>query len=615
MKKTTRRFTATVVCAALSTAALGMGTTGTNAENGQEVKLPVPVQTIDLDKDAVSGEGCRIDKELVFNNPFGTDEIQVAVQEYGLYETPEYTRKMGVQRAVWKKGLSVSYWIKVPAVDDGSYLPSGVLRWELDEELPQQDDYAKYLCSSNFDRLYQELSEEEKQASKSEESKVPYGSDYYFKYLETDGMDEDGAPKAKEYSDGELAGPVYDNRYFSASAVTQEGVSSPHLSAYYAFNPNYKRGFLKMPDGTYQRQAAEYADAYYNDYHTMDISAGSKVRRADVHGEFQIDVDNSVMWLPENGEGTEKNSNVDSFGKASYMQKENCFYMNSWYNEKRSGDSRITSYQAVDAVAALSPVTSVKNGITVKNGNCDKWHQVTVTLQNDKVGFYVDGEEVNVIEEYGVNGYACLDTAASVYFSSFNKGGGLRDSSWGTMMDTDNSYYLNKGRMVCQLFMEWITNKDAKLYIGGNGDYAGQHNLASESHPFYLDDVNFYGELLTREQIQALYQKEAAGRGEAEESPQPSAPVQSEQPPVQSKEPSQPSQTPAPVTGDVDGNGEFNLGDVQMALKLALRIELADKAINVENAKKLADVDGNGTVTLEDAQKLLKAALLIAPLE
>ena len=91
--------------------------------------------------------------------------------------------------------------------------------------------------------------------------------------------------------------------------------------------------------------------------------------------------------------------------------------------------------------------------------------------------------------------------------------------------------------------------------------------------------------------------------------------IQSEQPPVQSTEPSQPSQTPAPVTGDVDGNEAFSLGDVQMALKLALRIKLADKAINVENAKKLADVDGNGTVTLEDAQKLLKAALLIAPLE
>lgn len=604
-KNKCKQVTAAVLCAAVSAVMLGTGSIRAEEQTEepvQEVKLPIPIQTIDLDKDVVSGEGCRVDKELEFDNPFGTEEIQNAVREYDTYEEVELFRDLTTYRPVWKKGLTVSYWIKVPSDADAGYLPSGALRWELDQELPQENDYAKYICSSYFDKTYQEMSEEERQAAKKEESKVPYGSDFYFKFLETDGTDEDGAPKAAEHTEGDFTGPVYDNRYFSLSEGEMQ------VSRYYAFNPNYRRGFLRMSDGVYIAQAKEYAEGYYNDYHTMDIAAGSKVRRADVHGELQIDVDNSVLWVPETEKGIQKNPNAAGYGEPVNMHHMNLFYMNSW---TKDGGPRPVSYEAVEH-AALSPVTGVRDGAGVKYGNCDEWHQVTVTFQNDKVGFYVDGTEISVTEEYGILGGVDLRLGAFSSFRRVNKGRGLRGTSFFYSEGSDPNN-LSYGPTNTQLLMEWLTNEDTKFYIGGAGSCAGEYNLASQANPFYMDDINFYGELLSTEQVQALYQKESAARsGAAEESPKPPAPAQSEQPPVQSQEPAQSAQPK--VAGDVDGNGVFDLRDVQTALKLALKIELTDKEIDVQNARKVADVDENNVVNLEDAQRLLKAALIIAPL-
>lgn len=577
-----KKITAGTLCAVLSVTMLAAGSTGAAEQSGQlpqEVTLPTPVKTIDPDQSSAGDTGYRVQEELMFDNPFGTKEIQNAVTEYDKYEEVEVERNRGTDRPVWRKGLSLSYWIKVPSGADGNYLPSGVLRWELDQELPQDDDYAKYMCSSYFDKMYQELGEEEKEASKTEESKVPYGSDFYFKYLETDGTDEDGAPKALEHTEGDRTGPVYDSRYFG---INEEGL---HVSKYYAYNPNYKPGFLKMADGSYYAQQPEYADAYYNDYHTMDISAGSKVRRADVHGELQIDVDNSIMWVPETEAGIQKNPNGRNYGEALKMQSENLFYMNSWTGNQ---EQKPVSYEAAET-AALSPVTAVSDGAVIKNGNCDKWHQVTITFQNDKIGFYVDGTEVSTTKEYGVSGGMKLEDAAFYYFKGVNKGAGLRDTTF-SYTEAVQPQNMSYGKTNHELLLEWLTDEHAKLYLGGTGSFADQCNLASQANAFYVDNINFYGELLSSEQIQVLYQKEAAAR--KEETPSSPEPVTAEA-----------------VIGDVDGNGSIELADAQLALKYALKIEHPDAGILGADKSKVADVNGNGSIDLEDVRIILRAAL------
>lgn len=181
MRKNKRKqIAAAALCAAA--AMLGAGSIRAaepTEEPSQEVKLPTPIKTIDLAEDAVSGDGCIIDKELVFDNPFGTKEIQNAVKEYDIYEPVELFDDWMTRRPLWKKGLTISYWVRVPSDADRGYLQSGVLRWELDQELMKKNDFAKYICSTYFDKICQEMSEEERQAAKKEESKVPYGFDFY----------------------------------------------------------------------------------------------------------------------------------------------------------------------------------------------------------------------------------------------------------------------------------------------------------------------------------------------------------------------------------------------------------------------------------------------------
>lgn len=58
--------------------------------------------------------------------------------------------------------------------------------------------------------------------------------------------------------------------------------------------------------------------------------------------------------------------------------------------------------------------------------------------------------------------------------------------------------------------------------------------------------------------------------------------------------------------GDVDMNGKVTLSDAQTVLKIALKIETADR-----NKIVLADVDKDGQITLADAQQILKKALRI----
>ncbi len=66
------------------------------------------------------------------------------------------------------------------------------------------------------------------------------------------------------------------------------------------------------------------------------------------------------------------------------------------------------------------------------------------------------------------------------------------------------------------------------------------------------------------------------------------------------------SATPAPLRGDVTGDGEVSVDDAQLTLKAYTeRIAGNDMKLTAEQIKA-ADVDGNGEISVEDAQNILK---------
>lgn len=462
-----------------------------------------------------------ISSEIIIDNPYGSDELRESLVEFSEFDNPDEGETWSNEwrkdryQPVWEKGLTLSYWIKVPSEEDENgnkvYKPGSVLRWDLDHQLYYQvDDYGKYLGCAYWDIERQKFAdeyyggsmEEYDKATIANESGVIYTSDYYFEYAETDGTDENGKPIAKLYAGANLTAPVYDHKFVRKT-------DGYHLSAYFQFNPYYERGFVLLADGKYEELASETHDAYYKTHHTLDIDEGSMVRRAYNDGELQIDVDNSIFWVPDDNQGINLNPNHKaSYGSKAGMHNADVFFMNSWAGSTVEGKYGDGAYVGAKTYA-LSPVTAITTNeegkrVAIPNGNVDKWHQVTVTLQNDWVEFWVDGEMVDVAEYYSSRGANSLDNKES--FKRLNKGTGLR-GGWGSEKGAINFTY---GNYVARLLMDWITDKEAVLHIGGAGEYAHKYAQSETSCEFSIDDLKFYDQLLTEEQIVKAYEDEVA---------------------------------------------------------------------------------------------------------
>ena len=517
---------------------------GTVLKMGNAVKLPAikkeksanlkgdTAGTEALDKampvsDGVVQEETNIYSQLKISNPFAglADQLQEYDELFDLTkENGGLVRYGDRYMPLWKKGVTISYWIKVPVNEDGTYKPSSALRWELDNQnYYQADDYGKYLTCKKYDLEQQGYTEEQKASFN--ESGVPKESDFYFEY------DKDNEYEGW-YTDADgVTGPIYKSK----------------MGKYASSNKNFKVGFEMGSDGNPKKL---WHNAYYPGYHKLptEISkeeydklseqerkdrnirlqeftyalegierymeiGDSKVRFANIDGEFQIDVDNSAFWVPDNVKGIQENPNLDtSYGVGdgkSGMHNADVFFMNSWQEapvENKTGGP----YQKATYVAE-SPVTKVvkdKDGKVIeseKNASANTWQHVTITLQNDWVEFYMNGEKVDVQQNYSSRGGATLDKGKS--FKRLNKGGGLRYGYGSEKPNIGNIWY---GNYVCRLFMDWLSDKDAVLCIGGTGEYAIDYNQSDEACEFSIDDLTFYDKLLEPEQIKKAYEQSAA---------------------------------------------------------------------------------------------------------
>lgn len=289
-----------------------------------------------------------------------------------------------------------------------------------------------------------------------------------------------------------------------------------------------------------------------------------------------------------------------------------------------------------------------------------EWHYVTRVIKNDSISTYVDGvlkdkeiyagwsEAGTVVVGKGFNvGYGYYTTSAETDDPIWVLGGGstpiLENDDSISIAPTLNGYELGDGKIGYNgntngmTIMEMLIDEGTTLSFGGQslgmGDAFGY--VTGTQTGTAIDNVAFYAEPLTNDQVAALYQKalqgDIEGPATVNPEPSPSAPVDPSQPAVSpsvvptgapsdvptevpSDEPTvTPSDVPTGVAvklGDVDENGKVEIKDAQLTLKIALKIYTVEP--NFPKFRlEVVDVNKDSKITLADAQAILKEALKI----
>lgn len=286
----------------------------------------------------------------------------------------------------------------------------------------------------------------------------------------------------------------------------------------------------------------------------------SKIQEGLVSGSFSLYASGSMGYRQDNWHGLQMNPYLKSYGQTFDAQQYNqCYY---WGNG---------GYHTLDD-DWLTPTMEEKG----------EWHFVVVVIKNDWVQFYMDGIEMEVdyLEWWG------QPINRNTGSKSFNLGYGNAKC-----YRTQNP---SPADSVGMTILDFISDEDTVLTVGGLG--AGATRLGQEKagtpDGTQVKNIEYYFEPIAKEFIK---EDRIVLNGE-EEQP--------------SESPSQPpSDNPSDeyILGDVNHDGEINLGDAQKVLKVALKIE----DLSSEEAKKAADVDASGKIELLDAQLVLKKALRI----
>lgn len=493
-------------------------------------------------------------------------------------------------------GVTISYWVKVPVikineqrdkVTDGTGKDRGANATTIvfqndDRVVMQRDDYAKHLACIGYDEAKEANDTEALKDYDMGERITVHDKDnnYYVLYRKhgvlvrfnpnyPDKEAEAAASAAAVAAGGTFKGGGwyntldYDKEKDAKFEVTDDAGKTYKIASFATGT---------TPDRN-QYELFRYRYGKKDDFEN-GFSSKSKVKEGKVKGALQISTDNdfyfredhyrTFQFTGENGEALTKavagvkieNPNSDKCGQFQDIGGSNQFFFD--------GDER---------------VTNLKTG-------AEKWHYVTVVMQNDWVQMYVDGEMVDAETEYQY--VKDLDSAIvglTHDFSSkntgknFNRGKGLRYSwcalgkeniaEW-SKEGTANQGPVNKLHIT---MLDWIAHPDTELFLGGTSYSAAStidQNYGS-IEDVMLDDISFFKTALTEDEAAELYDEVNAGNGKL---------------------------------GDVDGDGQIGLADARMALRAALHLqELTDAQ------KTAADVDKNNAVDLQDAKKILRVAL------
>lgn len=496
-------------------------------------------------------------------------------------------------------GATISYWVKVPLVkdetvkdDSGNYIDRGansttVVFNNADRVVKQKDDYAKHLACVAYDTAAEKNDTEalkDYDMGTQEIMKDAEGNAYvvyrnYGKLLRFNRNYPSQAASAEAVKAATGTGKAMDGGWYIPSEISASQAKDGKIDVTAADGTKYKISSLQnagstTPDSS-QYDLFRYSYAAETDFE-KGVSSKSKIREESIRGSLQISTDNDFGFR-EDDYRTESYTGEDGLPKSkavggAVITNPNSEDYNNYQDFEGSnqlffdGDERVTS---VDEDAP------------------EKWHYVTVVMQNDWVVTYVDGVAADPETEYfyckDVPGLSSSDRDFKDLNAGkmFNKGKGLRApfskqptnvSEW----PVNGTASASPANSLGITMLDWLADQNTEMYFGGTSFCA---EMLTQSYGtkegVKMDDISFWGTALTEDEAVELYEEVA-------------------------------DKFQTTVLGDVDGNGKVELADASLALKCALRIE------ELSGAKAAAaDVNKSGSVDLEDAQKILKVALKI----
>ena len=491
--------------------------------------------------------------QIDISNPFEGKEF---LKEYEPWEDVETTVYRSKVQPKWKEGITITYWIKTPAGEDGYGLNSNVVGFTSNRFQMQSDDYAKYLCTVKYDIDCKKLTDEEKEflGPHVVRAGVNIDSDFYF-----------------EYATEELYGdkPIYLEPKDHAVDGTDPNNLDDHMGKTYWMNKNFVEGVIKTSDGKVISAGGDGRYADWCEAPTLGDTADdhdcgdSRIRYAWTYSEMWLDASSS-FYFENDSENVNKQLNknlIDSYDTYVGMQHGDSFNINSWKLKSTVAEAD------AEGLAADSPVTQP-----------DEWHMVTCVIENDWVTYYLDDEEIEMEDcygSYGWNGYA--ETLGNYKpWKRFNKGTGSR---YGYGTERKITYWCYYGNFCAPTMMEWIIMDCVNAKIGG-GNVAGDgYGMYADTDEVQIKNVVFYDKKLTDDQIEFLYEN-----------------------PYYYDKKNQPVESDG-LLGDVDLNEAIDASDALLVLKHAVKLTtLTDQpAVN-------ADVNVDAAIDANDALEILKYA-------
>lgn len=467
----------------------------------------------------------------------------------------------------WTKGVTISYWVNVPA----NATDAVVLNFNLENDRQmQRDDAFKYNLCQNYN-----------------ENDKTYSLGTKKIYVDANGKEYtvlSGYGKNVQYN------PNYPSRGYYAT--TNEG------SAIYAYEKG--KDSSNKSNWTYLSYIGQ---GYFKDYaYKFDETYGgkySKVQEGYISGSFSLYASGTMGYRQDNWKSLQINPNLDNYGITLDAHQFNQFYY--WGN---GSDKTLNN-------------STKKTPVMEKKGN---WHFVVVTIQNDYVTFFMDGIEMTTdyINYWGQSLTSNINAAGK----GFNLGYGNKIN-----YRTDKP---SEGYSTDMLLLDFISDEDTTLTVGGLGAGAenlGQNTIGTPSGT-QIKNLNFYDYVVEPQCIKSdsidLSLLSTVPEPVETKTPAPPSTAKPTLPPETTKPPVTETTTPPasettttpPATettppsdnillGDVDKNNKIDLLDAQIVLKMAVGIIIE----NDESIIKAADVNLDKKVDLKDAVIVLKMAV------
>ena len=475
----------------------------------------------------------------------GSYDVKNPFAGMDLSETPE---KDEDGYPVWKNGVTISYWVKIPE----NALDIPVLNFNLADD--------REIAMSEKD-MYESC-----KAAESGTGAYKLGTIHEFYTMSGRKIFAlEGQGRYCRFNPLFPASDVYKVDKNGDIAVYSEGADLTKSDSFTLVTP-YEGGYYKNYGKRFDEEGGE----------------ESLLPEAYIDGSLSLYASGSVGYGRDNGNGIQINPNLDSYGKVVSIDNNN--YFRYWGN---------------------GGTYTLKNGLTVPTmASKDQWHFVVTVIKNDWIQTYVDG--IKLDEQYlSVAGSNLYEGVAG---TGFNLGYGSSVAYQTAKPDTDRAY----GETILDLISDENTTlciggngyAASKLRQSGIKTVAGAQVKDVRFYAVPLADENIGVDRVQTFTGGWKLEGENLVELEADTAPAPTiVPTATPTPIVTDTPKPTDTLTPEYKLGDVDLNGSIDATDALMVLKHAAKINTLEG-----DASLAADTTKDENIDAADALKILKYA-------